>query len=149
MKVLLRSDVDGLGKTGSIVNVARGYARNFLVPQGLAVIATEGMAAQAEVMQQKRALQSAADKESAQTLAASLSDCAVTVSAKTSDEGRLFGSVGPAEISEAIVTQIGAQIEQRQIKVELIKDVGSHSFEIEIHPEVSVSGTVEVVSEES
>ena len=149
MKVLLRSDVDGLGKTGSIVNVARGYARNFLVPQGLAVIATEGMAAQAEVMQQKRALQSAADKESAQTLAASLSDCAVTVSAKTSDEGRLFGSVGSAEISEAIVTQIGAQIEQRQIKVELIKDVGSHSFEIEIHPEVSVSGTVEVVSEES
>ena len=149
MKVLLRSDVDGLGKTGSIVNVARGYARNFLVPQGLAVIATEGMAAQAEVMQQKRALQSAADKESAETLAASLSDCAVTVSAKTSDEGRLFGSVGPAEISEAIVTQIGAQIEQRQIKVELIKDVGSHSFEIEIHPEVSVSGTVEVVSEES
>ncbi len=149
MKVLLRSDVDGLGKTGSIVNVARGYARNFLVPQGLAVIATEGMAAQAEAMQQKRALQSAADKESAETLAASLSDCAVTVSAKTSDEGRLFGSVGPAEISEAIVTQIGAQIEQRQIKVELIKDVGSHSFEIEIHPEVSVSGTVEVVSEES
>ena len=149
MKVLLRSDVDGLGKTGSIVNVARGYARNFLVPQGLAVIATEGMAAQAEAMQQKRALQSAADKVSAETLAASLSDCAVTVSAKTSDEGRLFGSVGPAEISEAIVTQIGAQIEQRQIKVELIKDVGSHSFEIEIHPEVSVSGTVEVVSEES
>ena len=149
MKVLLRSDVDGLGKTGSIVNVARGYARNFLVPQGLAVIATEGMAAQAEVMQQKRALQSAADKESAETLAASLTDCAVTVSAKTSDEGRLFGSVGSAEISEAIVTQIGAQIEQRQIKVELIKDVGSHSFEIEIHPEVSVSGTVEVVSEES
>ena len=149
MKVLLRSDVDGLGKTGSIVNVARGYARNFLVPQGLAVIATEGMAAQAEVMQQKRALQSAADKESAETLAASLSDCAVTVSAKTSDEGRLFGSVGSAEISEAIVTQTGAQIEQRQIKVELIKDVGSHSFEIEIHPEVSVSGTVEVVSEES
>ena len=149
MKGLLRSDVDGLGKTGSIVNVARGYARNFLVPQGLAVIATEGMAAQAEVMQQKRALQSAADKESAETLAASLSDCAVTVSAKTSDEGRLFGSVGSAEISEAIVTQLGAQIEQRQIKVELIKDVGSHSFEIEIHPEVSVSGTVEVVSEES
>ena len=55
MKVLLRSDVDGLGKTGSIVNVARGYARNFLVPQGLAVIATESMAAQAEAMQQKRA----------------------------------------------------------------------------------------------
>ena len=107
------------------------------------------MAAQAEAMQQKRALQSAADKESAETLAASLSDCAVTVSAKTSDEGRLFGSVGSAEISEAIVTQLGAQIEQRQIKVELIKDVGSHSFEIEIHPEVSVSGTVEVVSEES
>ena len=112
-------------------------------------IATEGMAAQAEAMQQKRALQSAADKESAETLAGALSDCAVTVSAKTSDEGRLFGSVGSAEISEAIVTQLGAQIEQRQIKVELIKDVGSHSFEIEIHPEVSVSGTVEVVSEES
>ena len=94
MKVLLRSDVDGLGKTGTIVNVARGYARNFLVPQGLAVVATEGMAAQAEAMQKKRALQTAADKESAETLAESLSECVVNVSAKSSDEGRLFGSVG-------------------------------------------------------
>ena len=84
MKVLLRSDVDGLGKTGTIVNVARGYARNFLVPQGLAVVATDGMAAQAEVMQKKRALQTAADKESAETLAESLSECVVNVSAKSS-----------------------------------------------------------------
>jgi len=149
MKVLLRSDVDGLGKTGTIVNVARGYARNFLVPQGLAVVATEGMAAQAEAMQKKRALQTAADKESAEALAAILSECVVSVSAKSSDEGRLFGSVGATEISDAVSSQLGAQIDQRQIKVELIKDVGSHSFIIELHSEVSVSGTVEVVSEES
>ena len=149
MKVLLRSDVDGLGKTGTIVKVARGYARNFLVPQGLAVVATEGMAAQAEAMQKKRALQTAADKESAEALAAILSECVVSVSAKSSDEGRLFGSVGATEISDAVSSQLGAQIDQRQIKVELIKDVGSHSFIIELHSEVSVSGTVEVVSEES
>ena len=149
MKVLLRSDVDGLGKTGTIVNVARGYARNFLVPQGLAVVATEGMAAQAEVMQKKRALQTAADKESAEALAESLSECVVNVSAKSSDEGRLFGSVGASEISDAVLTQLGTQIDQRQIKVELIKDLGSHSFTIDLHSEVSISGTVEVVAEES
>ena len=149
MKVLLRSDVDGLGKTGTIVNVARGYARNFLVPQGLAVVATEGMAAQAEVMQKKRALQTAADKESAEALAESLSECVVNVSAKSSDEGRLFGSVGASEISNAVSIQLGTQIEQQQIKVDLIKDLGSHSFTIELHSEVSVSGTVEVVAEES
>ncbi|HJP16877.1 MAG TPA: 50S ribosomal protein L9 [Acidimicrobiales bacterium] len=149
MKVLLHSDVEGLGKTGTIVNVARGYARNFLVPQGLAVVATEGMAAQAEAMQKKRTLQTAADKESAEALAATLSECVVNVSAKSSDEGRLFGSVGATEISNAVSTQLGAQIDQRQIKVELIKDIGSHSFTIELHSEVSVSGTVEVVSEES
>ena len=117
MKVLLRSDVDGLGKTGTIVNVARGYARNFLLPQGLAVIATEGMAAQAEIMQKKRALQTAADKESAETLAESLSECVVNVSAKSSDEGRLFGSVGASEISNAVSAQLGTQIDQQQIKV--------------------------------
>ena len=149
MKVLLRSDVDGLGKTGTIVNVARGYARNFLVPQGLAVVATEGMAAQAEVMQKKRALRTAADKESAEALAESLSECVVNVSAKSSDEGRLFGSVGASEISDAVLTQLGTQIDQRQIKVELIKDLGSHSFTIDLHSEVSISGTVEVVAEES
>ncbi len=149
MKVMLRSDVEGLGKTGTIVNVARGYARNFLIPQGLAFIATEGMAVQAEAMQKKRALQSAADKESAEALAATLSECIISVSAKSSDEGRLFGSVGATEISEAVSTQLGAQIDQRQIKVELIKDVGNHSFTIELHSEVSVSGTVEVISEES
>jgi len=149
MKVLLHSDVEGLGKTGTIVNVARGYARNFLVPQGLAVVATEGMAAQAEAMQKKRTLQTAADKESAEALAATLSECVVNVSAKSSDEGRLFGSVGATEISNAVSTQLGAQIDQRQIKVELIKDIGSHSFTIELHSEVSVSGTVEVVAEES
>ena len=149
MKVLLHSDVEGIGKTGTIVNVARGYARNFLVPQGLAVVATEGMAAQAEAMQKKRTLQTAADKESAEALAATLSECVVNVSAKSSDEGRLFGSVGATEISNAVSTQLGAQIDQRQIKVELIKDIGSHSFTIELHSEVSVSGTVEVVSEES
>ena len=126
-----------------------GYARNFLVPQGLAVVATEGMAAQAEAMQKKRTLQTAADKESAEALAATLSECVVNVSAKSSDEGRLFGSVGATEISNAVSTQLGAQIDQRQIKVELIKDIGSHSFTIELHSEVSVSGTVEVVSEES
>ena len=149
MKVLLHSDVEGLGKTGTIVNVARGYARNFLVPQGLAVVATEGMAAQAEVMQKKRALQTAADKESAEILAESLSECVVNVSAKSSDEGRLFGSVGASDISDAVSTQLGTQIDQQQIKVELIKDLGSHSFTIELHSEVSVSGTVEVVAEES
>ena len=148
MKVLLRTDVEGLGRTGDLVEVARGYARNYLVPQGLAVAAGSGMAVQAEAMQRKRALQAAADKSDAEESAARLEGLVLQVTAKASEEGRLFGSVGVAEVASALVDQFGLEVDRRQISGDPVKDLGTHSFTVQLHPEVDLQVSVEVQAEE-
>ena len=147
MKVLLRSDVDGLGRTGDIVEVARGYARNYLVPKGLAIEAAAGVTAQAEAMQRKRALKAAADQAEAEATAARIAGVVVQVTAKASDEGRLFGSVGIAEVADALTAQIGLELDRRQGVGEVVKEVGSHEFTVELHSDVAVPVTVEVQAE--
>ena len=148
MKVLLRTDVEGLGRTGDLVEVARGYARNYLVPQGLAVKAGSGMAAQAEAMQRKRALQAAADKSDAEESAARLEGLVLQVTAKASEEGRLFGSVGVVEVVSALVDQFGLEVDRRQVSGDPVKDLGTHSFTVQLHPEVDLQVSVEVQAEE-
>ena len=148
MKVLLRIDVEGLGRTGDLVEVARGYARNYLVPQGLAVAAGSGMAVQAETMQRKRALQAAADKSDAEESAARLEGLVLQVTAKASEEGRLFGSVGVAEVASALVDQFGLEVDRRQVSGDPVKDLGTHGFIVQLHPEVDLQVSVEVQAEE-
>ena len=148
MKVLLRTDVEGLGRTGDLVDVARGYARNYLVPQGLAVEAGLGMAAQVEAMQRKRALQTAADKSDAEESAARLEGLVLQVTAKASEEGRLFGSVGVVEVVSALVDQFGLEVDRRQVSGDPVKDLGTHSFTVQLHPEVDLQVSVEVQAEE-
>jgi len=148
VKVLLRTDVEGLGQTGDLVEVARGYARNYLVPQGLAVVAGSGMAAQAEAMQRKRALQTAADKSDAEESAARLEGLVLQVTAKASEEGRLFGSVGVVEVVSALVDQFGLEVDRRQVSGDPVKDLGTHSFTVQLHPEVDLQVSVEVQAEE-
>ena len=109
MKVLLRSDVDGLGRTGDIVEVARGHARNFLLPRGLAVAASSGVTAQAEAMQKKRALKAIEDKADAEEIVSRLDGIIIQISANASETGKLFGSVGVAEISQALHDQVGLE----------------------------------------
>ena len=148
MKVLLRTDVEGLGRTGDLVEVARGYARNYLVPQGRAVEAGSGMTAQAETMQRKRALQAAADKSDAEESAARLEGLVLQVTAKASEEGRLFGSVGVVEVVSALVDQFGLEVDRRQVFGDPVKDLGAHSFTVQLHPEVDLQVSVEVQAEE-
>ena len=148
MKVLLRTDVEGLGQTGDLVEVARGYARNYLVPQGLAVKAGSGMADQAEAMQRKRALQTAADKSDAEESAARLEGLVLQVTAKASEEGRLFGSVGVVEVVSALVDQFGLEVDRRQVSGDPVKDLGTHGFTVRLHPEVDLQVSVEVQAEE-
>ena len=148
MKVLLRTDVEGLGRTGDLVDVARGYARNYLVPHGLAVEAGSGMAAQAESMQRKRALQAAADKSDAEESAARLEGLVLQVTAKASEEGRLFGSVGVVEVVSALVDQFGLEVDRRQVFGDPVKDLGTHGFTVRLHPEVDLQVSVEVQAEE-
>ncbi len=148
MKVLLRTDVEGLGRTGDLVEVARGYARNYLVPQGLAVEASQGMAAQAESIQRKRALQAAADKTEAEESAARLEGLVVQVAAKASEAGRLFGSVGVVEVVSALVDQFGLEVDRGQVSGDPVKDLGTHGFTVRLHPEVDLQVSVEVQAEE-
>jgi len=112
MQVLLRSDVAGIGRRGDIVTVSSGHARNFLLPKGLAVEASEGTVAQAAAMQRARSAREAADRESAQTIAASLAQRAVTITAKAGAEGRLFGSVTANDIVTAVDEQFGISLER-------------------------------------
>ena len=96
MKVILRADVDGLGKRGDIVEVAAGYGRNFLLPRSLAFVATDGAVDQAAKMRRARDLRDASDREAAQTVATTLVPKVITISAKAGHEGKLFGSVTTA-----------------------------------------------------
>ena len=107
MKILLRADVDGLGRTGDIVDVARGHARNYLLPRGLAVVASSGVTAQAEAMQKKRALKAVEDKADAEEIVSRLDGIIIQISANASEAGKLFGSVGVVEIAQALQDQDG------------------------------------------
>ena len=147
MKVLLRSDISGVGKKGDIVDVAKGFARNFLVPTGSALVATGGVEAQAASMRKSGALRDAQDKESAQAVAGVLGSATVTITARAAAEGRLFGSVTTADIAEAVEAQTGAVLDRRKIRLaEPLKSVGTHVVPIRLHDEVDAELTVEVVA---
>ncbi len=147
MKVILRDTVDGLGRKGDICDVADGYARNFLVPKGLAIKATKGSEGQAEAMRRTEALRSAADREDAERVAAVLGPAVVTITAKAGESGRLFGSVTTSDIVEAIEKQVGAVIDRRSLALESpIKELGRHEVAGSLHPDVEFSITVEVTA---
>ena len=148
MKILLRTDVEGLGRTGDLVEVARGYARNYLFPKGFAIEADSGITAQAEAMKQKRALQAAADRTEAEESAARLQGLVVQIVAKASGEGRLFGSVGPVEVTKALVDQFGLELNHNQVLGESVKDIGEYIFTVKLHSEVSLEVSVEVQAED-
>ena len=144
MKILLRADVDGLGRTGDIVDVARGHARNYLLPRGLAVVASSGVTAQAEAMQKKRALKAVEDKADAEEIVSRLDGIIIQISANASEAGKLFGSVGVVEIAQALQDQVGLEIDRKDISGETVKEIGTHLFTLNLHPEVEMQITVDV-----
>lgn len=147
MKVLLRSDVKGVGRRGDIVNVSSGHARNFLLPNDLAIVANDGTIAQADVMRKSRELQIATDRESARNLATSLAAKTITISAKAGNEGRLFGSVSAAEIVKAVLEQAGVTIDRKHVQLEApLRTLGEHLVVVELFTEVSVNLTLNVVA---
>ena len=144
MKILLRADVDGLGRTGDIVDVARGHARNYLLPRGLAVVASSGVTAQAEAMQKKRALKAVEDIADAEEIVSRLDGIIIQISANASEAGKLFGSVGVVEIAQALQDQVGLEIDRKDISGETVKEIGTHQFTLNLHPEVEMQITVDV-----
>jgi large subunit ribosomal protein L9 len=147
VKVILRSDVADVGKKGDIVEVADGFARNYLVPKGFALKATSGNIDQASSMRRARDTRDAKDRGAAEEVAQSLVPKVITVKAKAGAEGRLFGSVTSSDVATAVQEQTGIELDRRKLHLdEPIKSLGTHQVPTRLHPDVEFAITVEVVS---
>ncbi len=149
MKVILSDDVEKLGRKGDIVTVADGYARNFLVPQGLAMVATRGSIKQADLMQRARAERDEREKKAAAGKVSHLGSSPVYISARAGEEGRLFGSVTKSDVARAIEDQLEEKIDRHNIRLDdPIRSLGQHQVEVHLHAEVNALVTVEVIAHE-
>jgi large subunit ribosomal protein L9 len=147
VKVILRSDVANVGRKGDVLDVSDGYARNFLVPKGLALKATEGALAQAAAMRRARDVKEARDRESAEEIARRLTPVVIRIEARAGSEGRLFGSVTSADLAEAVAAQAGITIDRRRIHLDdPIKSLGTHEVAVRLHTDVEVRLQVEVAT---
>jgi large subunit ribosomal protein L9 len=148
MKVVLRDDVENLGRKGDVVDVADGYARNYLVPRGLAMKATKGVVAQAESMRRNRAARDARERDAAQATATTIAGIRLEISARAGEGGKLFGSVTAADVAEALLAQKGVEVDRRRIGGidEPVKELGEVEVEVTLHPDVAATFTVVVVA---
>ncbi|MEY4164519.1 MAG: ribosomal protein [Actinomycetota bacterium] len=146
MKVVLRSDIAGVGRRGDIVDVADGHARNYLLPRGMAFAATAGAVNQANAMRKARDLRETADREAAQTIAGQLKDRTITITAKAGAEGRLFGSVTAADIADALSSQAGIEVDRKKVVSQPIRAVGAHSAILRLHADVECNIALNIVA---
>ena len=148
MNVILKQDLPNLGHKDDIVTVKDGYARNYLIPKGLAVNATAQARKVHEEILRQRAHKEEQLKEAAMQMAEELKSVSLTIGAKTSTKGKIFGSVNTIQIAEAL-TEKGYEIERKNISLqdELIKEIGNYTATIKLHKEVMVDIPFEIVSE--
>lgn len=147
MKIILKEDIANLGYKDDVVEVKCGYGRNYLIPTGKAVIATDSALKILAENQRQRAHKLAKIKADAEALAASLKDVTLTIGAKTSSTGTIFGSVNSIQIAEAL-EKLGHNVDRKVIYIkEAVKEVGNYTATLKLHKEVSVEIPFEVVSE--
>ncbi|MFB1482582.1 50S ribosomal protein L9 [Corallococcus sp. RDP092CA] len=147
MKVILREDIDNLGKSGELVTVKDGYGRNFLLPRKKAVLASEQNLRQLEHEKAVQAARNAKLRGAADEQAKKLGNVKVTVKRKVGEQDKLFGSVTVLDIAEALAAQ-GQQVDRRQLHLaEPIKSLGSYDVELRLHREVTAKIKVDVVAE--
>jgi len=147
MKIILKEDVSGLGYKDDVVEVKDGYGRNYLIPTGKAVIASASALKVLAENQRQRAHKLAKIKADAEALAAQLTDVKLTIGAKTSATGTIFGSVNNIQIAEAL-EKLGFSVDRKIIDIkESVKEVGNYSATVKLHKEVSVEVPFEVVAE--
>jgi large subunit ribosomal protein L9 len=147
MKVILQREVDKLGVPGDVVDVADGYARNFLIPKGLAASASKGAMKHAERLRGGHEKRQRAILEAARSVAERLSSTPLRIQAKAGEDGRLFGSITVHHLADEIEKIAGPEIDRKQIHLaEPIRSVGTHEVTIHLHPEVDATVTVQVVS---
>jgi large subunit ribosomal protein L9 len=145
MKLILTQEVGGLGAPGDVVDVAAGYGRNYLLPRGFAIAWTRGGEKQVDLIKRARSAREIRTLEDAQAVAGRLQKLTVRLKRRAGTNGRLFGSVGPTDIAEAVVTAGGPELDRRKIVVsDPIKTAGSYKVQVRLHPEVTASVGVEV-----
>ncbi len=147
MKLVLLSDVKALGKLGEIVDVAEGYANNFLLPRKLAVEANKSAMAVLEAQKRAQNKREAASLAEAQTLAERLAAAKIAVSAKAGGNGKLFGAVTNADVADAIHRELDVTVDRHKIEImSSIKALGSYPVEIKLHKNVVAKATLSVVA---
>jgi large subunit ribosomal protein L9 len=146
VKLILTQEVTGLGGPGDIVEVKDGYGRNYLVPQGMAIVATRGAEKQIATIRRAREVREVRDLGQAKQVQAQLADLAVRLPARSGDGGRLFGSVTTADIVDAVARAGGPKLDRRALALRApIKALGQHTVTVKVHPEVEAEVVVDVV----
>lgn len=149
MKVILSKDIEKLGDKGDVVQVADGYARNYLVPKGMAMVASKGALRQAEQMRRAREEADRKAKEEAAGKVARLANSPVYISARAGEGGRLFGSVTNGDVARAVLDQLEEDLDRRNVLLEEpIRALGTYNVEVRLHAEVNALVTVEVIAHE-
>ncbi|MCU1604184.1 MAG: rplI [Modestobacter sp.] len=146
MKLILTAEVTGLGSSGDTVEVKGGYARNYLLPRGLAMLSTRGAEKQIESLRRARAARDVRSLEEAQSVAAQLSKLTITLPARAGEGGRLFGRITTADVVAAVTAAGGPELDRRRIELpSSIKSTGTHTVTVRVHADVSTPVTLEVV----
>jgi large subunit ribosomal protein L9 len=146
MKVILQREVDKLGAPGDVVIVADGFARNYLIPRGLAAPAAKGAVRHADRLRRTHEERVRRDAEEARAIAERLSASPIRLPARAGEEGRLFGSITVSDVADAVEQLLGAPIDRKRLHLaEPIRSVGTHEAVLHLHPEVTATVTIEVV----
>ena len=147
MKLILTQEVSGLGAPGDVVDVAAGYGRNYLIPRGFAMLWTRGAEKQIELIKRARSAREVRGLEDAKEIAGALEDLHVRMRRRAGTNGRLFGSVGPADIAESVLEAGGPVLDRRRIEIrDPIKTVGSHQVRVRLHPEVTAWVDIDIAA---
>ena len=146
MKIILKEDINGLGYKDDVVEVKSGYGRNYLIPTGKAVIASEAALKVLAENQRQRAHKLERIKAEAEAAAAALEGVKLTIGAKTSSTGPIFGSVNAIQIAEAL-EKLGHNVDRKLISLDAVKEVGNYTATIRLHRDVTVEIPFEVVAE--
>lgn len=149
MKVILKQDINNLGYTNEIVKVKNGYARNYLIPQGFAVMLTPSSEKEHTEMMKQKAFKEEKIRKESETLAKALENITVKVGAKAGTSGKIFGSVNAIQVADAIKSQFNYDIDRKKISVdgEHIKELGTYSAKINIYKDIKVDIKFEVIAE--
>jgi large subunit ribosomal protein L9 len=148
MKVLLKQDVENLGLAGEVYDVAGGYGRNYLVPQGYAVKASPGAMNQAEIWRKKAEARRAEIRAEFEALAVRIEEITLNYTARASETGKLFGSVTTAQIADDLNSELGTELDRRKVGIESLRQLGEHKVVVRLSADIQPEFTVIIEGEE-